>query len=546
MGRFSKQVAQKLHRAGHIAAAATLLANGWLVEGTGPGAGRSVRLQGTVFDLHTSAGLAKLASTIMKVQEARPSQPVPPKTKSRPIGQDSSTAEQERLARLVPSVVTLIEAQVAPYRQNSWFAFSAPYRLWNKVLQDRRALTDALSQRKGASAQSVAETLLREAGFGDAFRSSMDWLSGLDRCDVICDVWAALSTPSAQRWRETVGLLAAVGACPLPGREEALRRSLPGLIGRLLVAELAVNDARQVIHILFGLRRHTKDKQILQQVQAAARDEVGQHAAVLIDNLLEVWTNGASPVPLRSVTAHDDWSTLSTLDGSDPRVPDEVMRSLLEAALRQSRTHQVYALPEVEYWVHVSDPFLARLGVEQFRFIEPFPGAIRILCSPKPTVFPLEVPPQRVMGAGLYIALMGTLAYMEMVTRRERLASKTGSSIYAWHTATGTPSSGRRPVRVGRVTRSASSSRPATSGSKSHAHAVSYVVPHLRWLAVGDASENATELAAEHGIRIPEGYTFVRGHFRGEGQGMGSATYSLVDVALETVRKFQEKARKAR
>lgn len=546
MGRFSKRIAQTLARAGFHDAASKLKAQAWLVEGKiSEGRREQVKLGGHVFSLTSKDGLHRLAETILSVEKSRPvyqqavKSPLKPKTGLR-VAINSAAMEAERESRWTAELTAAIENRIAPYQDNPWFPLTSPYRLWQKALTDKKAMAENL--RQWATPRQVAERLL--SGVSGSYHASMERLRELERCNVICDLWTFLTSRPTQHATQSVELLASVGACPLPIRAKALRRSLPTLVASLLAAEMRDSEPGTVLQALFGARRQLRDLQILEQVHRTAREELGESAASLIETLLRQWTAKAGTPSAGAPTRTNDWSGLRQMMGPVPMVPDEVMRSLLEAALRKGWEKPVYALPEVEYWVRVQDRLLTVMGVERFRFVLQGPQAVQVICAPSPVTFPLEVPPLSIQGGSLYIALMAALAYTEMVTRRDRLQAERGGVIHVLQVGArkGTRrAASNRPVRVGRVsgTDFAATHRGRTVATR----AASYVVPHLRWLHVGEASANALAEAAEHGIRIPDGYTFVRGHFRGDGAGDGAPEYNVVDVALETVRRFQAGSR---
>jgi len=254
-----------------------------------------------------------------------------------------------------------------------------------------------------------------------------------------------------------------------------------------------------------------------------------------------------NPSPSRSVPAESplfDWKQLDSLfAGSDPGIPDTVMRSLLEATLKEAAEKRVYGLPEVEYWVVCPDQYLAGRGIDRITFRGgPEMERLQGWTSHTSVQFPLCMPPLGVTGGTLFLVLMGATMFSALVTQRNRFGENPGADglMLSWRAharASGAPqplrisrvAPGRRTARGSDVTRAVTAQRTGT-----------YVIPHIRVLhAGGQPSARALQAAQEHGISLPAGYTFVRGHFRGAATEGTSPQYALTDITLETIRRFR-------
>lgn len=302
------------------------------------------------------------------------------------------------------------------------------------------------------------------------------------------------------------------------------------------VATSGLQEAAQVIDRLLGVH-------LRQQARFASPAQPRSDEAIPNqESVRPAFSKQESPPSAQPASS---WpSVLSTLGVRDPGVPDELARSLLEAALDRARYQRQYGLPEVEYWVQFRDPFLQGVGIERVRFLpSERPGELTVETAPTRFTCPLQVPPPTVRGGALFLALMAALAYCALVTSPDflTLSSKRSGRHYQF------PSRSPRVQAKGKrqpvaLPRGRQGSVKSATSKTSVARLTAYVTPHLRKLRKGRyASADAVAAARLQGIRLPGGFTFVRGHIRG-GEGTEvTASYVLVDLALETIRRFRDR-----
>lgn len=244
-----------------------------------------------------------------------------------------------------------------------------------------------------------------------------------------------------------------------------------------------------------------------------------------------------------------EWAVVSeSLDHVDPGLPEEVMRTLLGAALNRAHLKKRYGLPLEEYWVACPDPVLARAGIQRLTFQTETVGlSVRCLTTPLNVRFTLGMPPATVSRGALLAALIAGIIYEAMVTQRENFASVETQGKINLKWATTSPASPRATRRtrtvVGRVNRIRGITRGNNPIPKDKR--ASFVVPHLRLLLPGGCpSGEAMAHAAEHGITLPTGYTFVRGHLRGAGSTPLTREFSVAEIALETVARLRKQVQR--
>lgn len=500
-------------------------------------------------------GLAELAATIEQLHRA------------------SRTRVVELLDHALKHEMQVVQARC---EGNPWLSITKPYRRLAGFISQPSKLAEEVRIRQlwrqyqgqphGISRPlGVGPRILRELGFSGVMYAALDQLATCNPEEVVVALLRVIqSHPSVLRYEtdpicqllQQAQVLPNAARIPRTERVDAVRRRVLAIIRgfhlhqgeglhRLLtlitsedrVTRVAANGLLRTLSLVgetYGLKELTRaayerKRALMPRSSDPPRAAVGAPQRKASRQVRE---------------APSEWLAVSkALNHVDPGLPDEVMRSLLAAALKRTTSKKRYGLPSGEYWVACPDRVLERVGIQRLTFMAGTSGlSIQCVTSPLDMRFSLGMPPTTVTRGALLAALVAAITYEAMVTQRENFTSTEtkGMINLRWANASRSVSRAAGPSRtvVARVRRTGVINR--TNGPIQRENRASFVVPHLRLLRPGGLpSARAAANAAEHGIRLPTGYTFVRGHLRGAEGAQMVREFSVAEIALETIARLR-------
>jgi|GEM_PF-3228581 len=504
-------------------------------------------------------GLAKLAETIERLHNG---------------------ATVQHLPRLVAALRDEMQAVLARCQGNPWLTATKPYRRLHALLKDPREpkarakiLQSWLEYQKrhpgGANAQSWGRAVVRGLGFTADLYGLLDRLASFNVEGLVLEVLEVLHSaqPVLQYQKAPVCLLLqqakVISDSERVSAAEQVRpvllHVLAVMVGFLLEQGQSLNrllDLAAAEDCVPGATPREVLRTLRQAGEAHALVELSR-AAVERTRALVLKPSPSPAVhpigPSRSATAlaHEatpDWTTLAeALNHVESGLPEEVMRALLEAALRRAELKRRYGLPAGEYWVVCPDPVLERAGIQRLTFSAGASGAyIQCVTAPLHLRFSLVVPPAGVTEGPLLLLLVAAIMYEALVTQRDGFTSQAsrGQTSLKWAKAGHAASHTVSRTVVARIARPGvrSTERHGTTSAQGRA---SFVVPHLRRLrAGGRPGPGAAAHAADLGIRLPNGFTFVRGHIRGAEPSGIAREFTVAEVAMETMVRLRLQQRR--